>query len=363
MVTIGLAGCDAAGAAAGGGAAALLDDLAGGGGGGTDGEDDDDGGGGGGGEEAGGEGDPIEITVFATNTGTDASGIALRPSDQALFLLSADGLFGPIVEGTDVSQLGPIGAENIFDDDLFDNDTIGFKLAISEAGEFWIGSICCSALAVVPSGGGDAEQVLALLQDGVDVSNINPETMAFVPDGFDGPQMHPGNLLVGEEAGQSDLGAIDVEGDRAVVTVDKPTDAETGEVISRFANHLAFGPDGRLYGSRQVSSALIAGIQTIDTDGFPTDLPGTVGLAASSFVVLADDSLLIRGVYDPDPGNVAQVSGILLWDATTQAVVLFEDLPDEDMSGNDELIISDDRSTIFLSLPSRSEIWRGDDNR
>ena len=88
-----------------------------------------------------------------------------------------------------------------------------------------------------------------------------------------------------------------------------------------------------------------------------------MGLAASSFVVLADDSLLIRGVYDPDPGNVPKVSGILLWDAATEEIIVFEDLPDQDMSGNDELILSKDRSTIYLALPSRSEIWRGIDNR
>jgi len=165
---------------------------------------------------------------------------------------------------------------------------------------------------------------------------------------------------VGEEAGQSDLSAIDVAGDRAVVNVDKPLDEE-GDLIVRLAHHLAFGPDDTLYGSNDVASALNAGIQTIDTDGVPTDLPGTVGVSARSFVVLDDGDLLIRGVYDPADG--ATVNGIILWDADTEAVTIFEDLPDTDLSGNDELIISADRSTIYLALPERSEIWRGTDNR
>ena len=44
-------------------------------------------------------------------------------------------------------------------------------------------------------------------------------------------------------------------------------------------------------------------------------------------------------------------------------MTVFEDLPDDILSGYDELIISADRSTIYLALPERSEIWRGIDNR
>lgn len=367
--TIGFAGCDAVGGAGGAALEEVLDgDLDGQGEGGGD--QIDDGSGGGGSDEAGGAGDPIQIEVFATNTGTDASGIALNPTDDGLYLVSGEGLFGPIEEGADVmADLDPLGAENLFDPDLFDHETRGFVLSISEAGVFWIGTSDASTLAVVPSEGGPAQPFLGLLRGGVDVSNVKPATMAFIPDGFSGPQMQPGHLLVGEEAGQSDLTAIDVEGfgevddGMLVLNVDKPVDDETGEAIMRFANHLAFGQDGTLYGARQVSSAVNAGVQTIDTDGFPTDLPGTTGLSAISFVVLKNDDLLIRGVYDPDPGNEPSVNGIVLWEAEGQEVTVFEDLPDDILSGYDELIISADRSTVYLALPERGEIWRGIDNR
>ena len=116
-----------------------------------------------------------------------------------------------------------------------------------------------------------------------------------------------------------------------------------------------------MYGSNDIPSALNAGIQTIETDGFPTDLPGTVGLSARSFVVLQNGDLLIRGVYDPPDGP--SVNGIILWEAESEEVTIFEDLPIEDLSAHDELIISPDRQTVYLSLPSRSEIWRGTDNR
>jgi hypothetical protein len=374
MTVIGVAGCDAMPAGGGGGTIPediedIIDGDDGGGGGGGGEDQDGGGGGGGGGDEAGGEGDPIQIQVFATNTGTNASGIALHPATGELYLVNTEGLFGPIEEDADVSELDPIGAENIFDDDLFDNETSNFVLAISASGEFWIGSACCSTLAVVQPEGGNAEPFLGLLRGGVEASNIKPTTMAFVPDGFSGPQMQPGNLLVGVEVGLSDLSAIDVEGfgevdeELLVANVDKPIDEATGEVIVRFANHLAFGLDNTLYGSAQVSSALNAGIQTIDTNGFPTDLPGTVGVSGQSFVVLQNNDLLIRGVYNPAPGTQPQVNGIVLWSAETQEVTVFEDLPDQDLAGSDELIISEDLSTVYLALPERSEIWRGTDTR
>ncbi len=57
------------------------------------------------------EPDAIELEVVATNTG-GAGGIALRP-DGALFMVNADGLFGPIDptgDVVDVSTLEAFGA-------------------------------------------------------------------------------------------------------------------------------------------------------------------------------------------------------------------------------------------------------------
>jgi hypothetical protein len=299
----------------------------------------------------------LGLETVATETG-GASGMALRPSDGALFAVNPDGLFGPIAEGADLSGMTPIGATNLADADIFDAEQKSLVLAISNADEFWIGSQCCVTLAVVAPTGGAAEAYTGLLTgpDPGDPSNIKPETMVIVPANFDGPQIDPGNLLVGRETAFSELSAIDVEGDRSVVNVDNPDELENpNDFLIRVAHHLTFGPDGTLYASRGVPSAEQAGIQTIDPDGRPHDLPGTQGLSAHSFVVLGNGDLLIRGSYQPAGGS--RVSGLLIWSGETYALEVGLALPDADLSEDDELVIAPE-GTIYLSLPERNQIVR-----
>jgi hypothetical protein len=293
----------------------------------------------------------LTLEMLATNTG-GASGLAVRPADGALFLVNTNGLFGPIEDGADVASMTPIGATNLADADLFDAPQPSLVLAITESGEFWIGSGCCATLAVVPPEGSDAEPFTALLTEPTpaDPSNIKPETMAIVPAGFDGAQMQPGNLLVGRETSFSELSAIDVENDRGVVNIDNP-DA----LLNRNAHHLVFGPDGTLYTSRSTTSAATAGIQTVDPDGRPHDLPGTTGLSAHSFVVLDNNNLIIRGVHSPIGG--ASASGILIWSAANHEVQVGLTLPSDELSENDEMILAPD-GAIYLALPERNEIVR-----
>ena len=290
-----------------------------------------------------------DLSVYATNT-DGASGIALRPSDGALFAVNSTGLFGPIEEGDDFSTLSPIGATNLADADLFDQETSALVLAITNSGEFWIGSPCCQTLAVVPPDGGAAVPSEVLL-GGVDTSNIKPETMALVPEGFQGPQIQPGNLLVGQETTFSRLGAIDVDAEEpTVIGVENP-----GE-INRHAHHLTFGLDGTLYSSRGVAGLTIMGLQTIDTDGLPTELAGSLGVAADSFVGLVNGDLVIRGTWQT--GATESTRGVLYYSAADQEISVGLALPTGDMSEDDEMVITPDGSAIFLCLPSRNEILR-----
>lgn len=301
------------------------------------------------------EPDPIELEVIATNTG-GATGIALRPADGALFLVNADGLFGPIDPGDDVSAMEPIGATNLDDADLFDIETGSLVLAISNSGEFWIGSTCCATLAVVGPEGGDAEPFTALLE-GVDPSNIKPETMVIIPEGFEGPQMRPGNLLVGQETSFSRLTAIDVDGDLSVVNVDNPAIiADPEEGLNREAHHLTLGSGGVLYGAR--GSALVSerAVQTIDEEGNPVGVPGTEALSTASFIVLADGDLIVRGIYDPEGDE--RLEGILIWSGADEEVLPGLDLPATETSADDEMILAPDGETIYLALPNRNEIVR-----
>lgn len=286
----------------------------------------------------------IEIQDFATNTG-GGGGLALRPSDGALFLVSAEGLYGPIEEGTDVSTLSPIGATNLADPDLFDLPPSQTVLAISDAGEFWVATPEAGTLGRVPVAGGNAEPFTGLLQ-GPDAANIFPHTLAFVPGGFDGPDIDPGDLLAGEDTTFSKLAAINVN-DLTVVNVNNP-----GE-LNRVAHHLAFGPDGVLYGSLASSSLDVAGIQTIDEDGLPTALPGTLGVSAHTFVVLDSGDLVVDGSFrnaDDDLFN-----GLFFWSKDDEEIVAGLALATLDTSGDDEMVIAPD-GTIYLSLPRLGKI-------
>jgi hypothetical protein len=287
----------------------------------------------------------VELTDFATST-EGASGLAVRPSDGALFAVNADGLFGPIQEGDDVSTLTPYGATNLGDDDLFDLPPTSSVLAIDSSGEFWIGSQCCITVARVPAEGGNATPFTGLLE-GDDAANIFPETLVFVPDSFDGPQIDPGNLLVGEDTTFSKLAAIDVV-TGTVTNVENPS-----ELIKREAHHLAFGPDGTLYSSRGVSSATFAGLQTIAEDGTPTPLPGTLRVAAHTFVVLDNGDLLYDGVFRTSAVDV--LNGLFFWSAEDEEIVTALELPAAQTSEHDEMIMAED-GTIYLSLPNLNKI-------
>lgn len=292
----------------------------------------------------------LQLAAYATNT-DGASGMAVRPSDGALFVANPKGLFGPIREGDDLSTMTAFGATNLADDDLFDSPPPGVTLAITNAGEFWIGSECCGTLAIVPADGGDASPFLGLLQ-GSPPANIMPESLVIVPAGFSGPQIDPGNLLAGEQTTFSRLAAIDVAGDRAVVSVENASD------LNREAHHLAFGPDGRLYGSRNATALTIAGIQTIDAQGTPTGLEGTLGVSAHSFIVRANGDLVIRGGLDTTEDPV--FAGLIVWSAATQTAAPALAIAVDDSSEEDDMLVLPD-GTILLSQPNRNEIVKVSD--
>ena len=218
--------------------------------------------------------------------------MAWRPSDGALFIVNKDGLYGPINNGDDVSTMTPIGATNLAADDLFDAPPDTVVLGISNAGEFWIASPGQTTAGVVPPEGGDAVQFLGLF----DAQELAPETIALVPDGFSGAQFTPGGLLFGQETTFSRLAQADADGDESVILIDNPTPD-----TNRQAHHLAFGLDGGLYSSRGATSLLTAGLQSIATSGAPTNIAGTTGLAADSFVVLANGDIIIRRRDDAPP--------------------------------------------------------------
>lgn len=350
-----VAGCGAAAAVGGGGGQAIIDGI-------IDGTMDGDGAGDGNGDGvdggAGGEA-ALALDLVASNTG-GATGIALRPSDGALFLVNSGGLFGPLETGADVSTMQAIGATNLSDEALFDIDKDSLVLSITESGEFWIGSRCCVTLAVVAADGGDAAAFEGLLQ-GSDPSNIKAETLVIVPEGFDGAQISAGNLLVGQDTTFSRLTAIDVEGDRLVTNVDNPAildDSDNG--LNRQAHHLTFSSDGVLYDSRRLASASIAGIQTIAPDGTPTAVAGTESLSADTFVVLSNGDMILRGIFDPSGGP--RLAGLLIRSADDGQIELGLDLADADTSADDEMIIADD-GTIYLAQPNRNQIVRVMDNR
>lgn len=306
-------------------------------------------------------GPTASLTVIANNT-NGAGGLAFATNGD-LYMVNQDGLFGPIDQDSanwpvDISTMQPIGATNLADADLFDVITTSHVLAITNSGEFWIGSRCCTTLAIVPPEGGDAEAFLDQLSGGV-TTGIKPESMVIVPDGFDGPEIDPGNLLLGQDTTFSRLSAIDVEGDRAVVQVTNPIADDPDNPVNRDAHHLTFSTDGTLYSSDDIAALTAAGFQTIAEDGTPTDIAGTEGIAATTFVVLDNGDLLMRGTWQEN-ATADTVSGVLLWSAADQTLSVALQLPFSEVSGDDEMIATPDRSTIYLSLPARNEIVRVD---
>lgn len=295
----------------------------------------------------GGQPSSVTLTTYASNTG-GISGIALRPADGALFGVNADGLFGPIEEGADISAMTALGATNLADEALFDSPPTSLALAITNDGEFWIGSPCCTTIAVVAPDGGDAEPFLGFF----DEQDAKPEAIVRVPDGFTGTQFVPGQLLFGHETTFSRLFAVDVEGDREITAIDNPIIDTT----NRHAHHLTFGLDGVLYGSKTTTALTQAGIQSIGTDGAPADVPGTLGVAADSFVVLADGSMVIRGALQQTATRSDR--GILRYEPSAAEVTVGLSLPAEDLSDRDDMVVTPDGSMILLSLPDRDEIVR-----
>jgi hypothetical protein len=301
--------------------------------------------------------DLVQLDVYATNT-NGASGIALDPMTGDLYAVNEDGLFGPIEDGADLTGMTPIGATNL-DEAPFEEFLLSsLVLAITDAGEFWIGSPGSGILAVVPPGGGPAEAFEGQSMDNT-VQAIFPETMAIVSTGFQGPQIMPGDLLLGQDTDFDALNAIAVGGDRAVTAVDNPTDPDNPQ--RREAHHLTFGLDGVLYSSRAEIALTMAGIQTIASDGLPTPLAGTMGVKADSFVGLANGDLIIRGARAITA--VQSENGILVYSAADEDIVLGLELPLAEISEADEMVITADGDTVFLSLPNRNQIVRAIDLR
>lgn len=307
--------------------------------------------------------DPVSLTIVAENT-NGASGLAIRPSDGALFTVNADGLLGPLDQDdanwpVDASTLSPLGATNLSDPDIFMNETSSLVMAITNGGEFWIGTGGGNfTLAIVPPEGGDAEQFLDQSNQGT-TTGISPETMVIVRDTFTGPQMQPGNLLLGAQTTFSRLSAINVEGDRAVIQVDNPihAPADPTMALNRDAHHLAFGPDGTLYSSQDATSLLEPGFQTIAADGTPSLIPGTEGIAGTTFVILDNGDILFRGSFQQSAAM--SVNGIFIFSPADQSITLGTMLPSTDVSSDDEMVMTAD-GTIYLSLPRRNQIVRVD---
>ena len=297
------------------------------------------------------------LTNYATNTG-GASGLAFRPSDGAMFIVNQEGLFGPINEGDDVSTMTPLGATNLADPALFDQEQPGFTLAITNDGEFWIGSSCCSTLGIVPPEGGDAEPFTDLL-DGIDAANIQTETLALVPDGFEGDQIQPGQILVGADTSFSALAAVDPSDRSIIQMIDNDADEET----NRDAHHLTFGLDGNLYSSRASSALTAPGIQQIDSGGTPEGLTGTEGTAANTFVGLANGDLLLNGTFrEQGEFSILTFNGLYFFNADSESISRALTLENQDNTEHDEMVIGPD-GTIYMTLPASNRVVIVEDRR
>jgi hypothetical protein len=176
--------------------------------------------------------------------------------------------------------------------------------------------------------------------------------------------MMPGDLLVGENTSFSALSAIDVTADPTpiVTNVDNPLfDPADPGANRRHAQHLTFDPNGNLYAGTGSALSDEPGIQMIEPDGTPVPIAGTEGVNTESFVVLDSGDFIIRGTFGT---GSSRINGILL-SVEDEMLELAIDLPDNELSDDDEMILSADGNTIFLALPLRNggEIYRLEDRR
>lgn len=293
------------------------------------------------------------LETFATNT-AGASAIAVRPSDGAVFIVNSAGLFGPIEEGDDVSTLTPFGAENLDDADLFDTPQTDFALAITNDGEFWIGSSCCGTLAIVPPTGGDAEPFEGLLAppvDAVNSLNIFPDALVLVPANGGGDEFAPGNLLATFANDFSRLAAIDVDGNRDVVSVDNPI----GNTTDRHGNFMAFDGEGNLFAADDNTGVTQRGLQQIDPDGTPVFITNSEGVSATAFVIDDNNDFIIRGALAQSGGS--SFRGLLLLDSASGDIVRGLEIADSAASISDDMVLLPD-GTILMTQPRLNRIVR-----
>jgi hypothetical protein len=294
----------------------------------------------------------LALSEFATNT-DGASAIAVRPSDGAVFIVNADGLFGPITAGTNLAAMTPFGAANLGTLDLFDSQQPQLALAITNSGEFWIGSSADGTMAVVPPGGGDAEPFPGLIEaptDDVTPLNIFPDTLVLVPANGGGTEFMPGDLLAGEATTFSRLAAIDPATDD-VVKVDNPS------ATNRNAFHLAFDSNGDLFSSRDTTSLTTRGIQRIAADGTPTFIDNTEGLAAPAFVIEDSGDFIIRGAL-AESGGIS-FTGLFILDAGTGALLKALQIPASAASAADDMVLLPN-GTILMTQPNLNRVVRID---
>ncbi len=108
-----------------------------------------------------------------------------------------------------------------------------------------------------------------------------------------------------------------------------------------------------LYGANKNPGSDDPGLQSVVPDGTPTALPGTLGVAADTFVVLDDGDLLIDGSFPQSGGGTFQ--GLFFWSAQDEAVTEGLAISTDDRSTHDELVMAPD-GTIYFSQPELSRI-------
>ncbi len=286
----------------------------------------------------------VSLEVFASNT-NGAAGIAVRGSDGGVFIVGDDGLFGPLEAGDNVSMLNPIGATNLLSADLFDSDQSDYSLAIAGDGEFWIASSCCGTLGVVPPAGGDAEPFTGLI-DGNPPTNIFPDALVVVPNNANFSSFAAGDILAGEDTSFSRLAAID-PATRTVTSIANPS------ATNRNANALAFDADGSLFTARAGTALTSAGLQQIGSNGAPTAVDGTLGLAANDMVVLANGDILIRGTLALTGGS--SFRGLLILDAASGTLLEALEISAGDASASDDLVLLPD-GTVLMTQPNLNRV-------
>ena len=119
----------------------------------------------------------------------------------------------------------------------------------------------------------------------------------------------------------------------------------------------------RLTGTRSALIVLVAmfgwttsAAAQIATDGTPTELEWSLGVSADSFIGLANGDLVMVG--NLQESGATSTSGILLYSAADDRVTVGVEIPSADRNEDDEMVITADGSTIFLTLPNRNQIVR-----